>query len=72
MASTNALQKQLVELRAEVHNVLKEVFHQVNIAVRAYKEERQPLDQQMASLKEEVIARFDGLDARIRRLEERE
>ena len=65
MASTEVLDKRLTALEA----LMKEVIRSCEIATRAYAENREPFTRQVATIRQEIRARFDGLDERLRKLE---
>ena len=67
MASTAALARRL----DEQDHLLKEVIKQCGIATQAYQENQEPFEKAVRTIREEIRARFDGLDERLMKLEGR-
>ncbi len=65
MGSTQASDKRLTALEA----LMKEVIRSSETATRAYAENEEPFRRQVATIRAEIRARFDGLDGRLRKLE---
>ncbi len=72
MASTQALDKRLTALESVVSgftDAMAEIIRSAETATRAYAENEEPFRRQVATIRQEIRARFDGLDERLRKLE---